>query len=70
MKNKFVKCLTILFLSLGLVFSLLACKPSDNPTEVPTPSGTEETYSIVLPSVENGSITASSTSVKKVKVLN
>ena len=65
MKNKFVKCLTILFLSLGLVFSLLACKPSDNPTEVPTPSGTEETYSIVLPSVENGSITASSTSVKK-----
>ena len=59
--KKFTKVLTILFLSLGLVFSLLACnKPGGGPN-----NGEEETYSIVLPNVENGTVTASATSVKK-----
>jgi len=61
MKNKFVNCFNVLFLLLGLVFGLVACKPKDNPT----PSGGNETYSIILPSLENGTITASSTSVEK-----
>ena len=59
--KKFTKVLTILSLSLGLIFGLLACKPN----EEPDPEVKEETYSIVLPSVENGTVTASATSVKK-----
>ena len=62
MKKNFTRLFTILFLSLGLVFGLLAC--GDDKTDNPN-TNNEETYSIVLPSVEHGSVTASSTSVKK-----
>ena len=59
--KKFTKFLTILFLSIGAVFGLLACDNGENPEQKPE----IETFSITIPDVEHGSVTASSTLVEK-----
>ncbi len=60
--KSFTRILTILFLSFGLVFGLLACGSKDDETPV---EPDVEKFEIVLPTVEHGSITASSSSVEE-----
>ena len=60
MKNKFINLMIILFLSFGLLFALTSCG-DDNPTT----NIEEEKYKIILPTVDNGSISSSATTVKK-----
>ena len=60
--KKFTKFLAVLFLSFGVVCGLLACDDTSG-TQNPTTQG--EKFEIVIPNVEHGKVTASSTSVEK-----
>ena len=62
--KKFTRILTLLFLSLGLVFGLLACD-DDEQSQTPEPTPQVETFDITVSSAEHGKVTASSTSVEK-----